>query len=137
MESQNNSASAPNGKWQEFAKKNIKRNFSFGVISNAFSSQTGVMFLDQAQVLSPFLHNLTSSQTLIGLITSSQRVFSSLPQLFFANILQRHLKKKPIYLGANLLYLLCCFLMAFSVFFLPGYSSWLTLLSFAVFQRKL
>jgi len=134
MASETNPVNTSDKEWKEFANRNMKRNFSAGVISNAFSSQTGVMFLDQAQVLPAFLQNLTTSQTLIAVIVTSQRLLTSFPQLFFANILQRKFKKKPIYLGANLIYILCCLLMASSVFILPEYSSRLTLLSFAVFH---
>jgi len=78
-----------NTKWT-FQKRNI-----FGGLIHGSFTQFGLAFSQDTSVLPAFIHALTGSGLLVGLLSAVQRAGSVLPQLFFANFLETRRYKRP------------------------------------------
>jgi len=71
-----------------------KRNMLGGFIHGVFF-QLGMAFSQSTSVLPAFIHALTGSSFLVGLLSTLQRTGTILPQLFFANYLESKPLKRP------------------------------------------
>jgi hypothetical protein len=81
-------------------KGNVRHNFIMGVLNGAIF-QFGVAFVDATTVLPVFIKTFTSSDFIVGLVSSVRRSGWYLPQLPMAGYLEQRPYKMKYYLGGN------------------------------------
>jgi len=74
-----------------------KRNFRLALLNGIFS-RIGFRFVDSGMVLSAFVKELTNSNVMVGLISSTMRAGWMWPQLIMSNILEHRSRKMPFYI---------------------------------------
>lgn len=82
-------------------EQHLHRNFAVNVLDGGFFA-LAVSFASSVTILPLFVSRLTSSSLAIGLITAIAQTGWFVPQLFTANYVQRHPRKKPWVMLATL-----------------------------------
>lgn len=77
--------------------RTLNRNFILTLINGIFAS-VGFRFVDSSMVLSAFVKELTKSNIMVGLISSTMNVGFMWPQLLVSNLLEHKLYKMPFYI---------------------------------------
>lgn len=74
-----------------------KRNFRLALLNGVFS-RIGFRFVDSGMVLSAFVKELTNSNVMVGLVSSTMRAGWMWPQLLISNLLEHRSRKMPFYI---------------------------------------
>ena len=67
-------------------------------LTNGIFSRIGFRFIDSTMVLSAFVKELTNSNVMVGLTSSTMRAGWMWPQLFISNLLEHRPRKMPFYI---------------------------------------
>lgn len=73
------------------------RNFRLALVNGIFS-RIGFRFVDSSMVLSAFVKELTKSNVMVGLTSSTMRAGWMWPQLLISNLLEHRPRKMPFYI---------------------------------------
>ncbi|MGQ9628111.1 MAG: MFS transporter [Anaerolineae bacterium] len=116
----------------ETTQKYLRRNYLLGLLNGATFNFVEAL-LDPALVLTWFVSQLTSSHFLIGLVVPISTGVALLPQLLFADFLERQERKLPLYQTTAVVRGLSWFLLFLSLFFLGQDSNLLLVAFFSLF----
>jgi MFS family permease len=83
-------------KQEAISEKDAKRNFFLAYINGVFAS-IGFRFIDSSMVLPAFIKQLTKSNILVGLTSSTMVAGSIWLQLFMSNMMEHRPRKMPFY----------------------------------------
>lgn len=78
------------------SEKDAKKNFFLSYINGVFAS-IGFRFVDSSMVLPAFVKQLTKSNTMVGLTSSTMVAGSIWLQLFMSNLMEHRPRKMPFY----------------------------------------
>jgi len=117
--------------FNDTVQKNLKWNFVMHSLDGIFF-KIGVCFSDYGTILPSFVAKMTTSNVLIGLITSIQTIAWFLPQIISAYFTESNKLKKPLVLKMGIGQRLPWLLMAISTLFLASKSPGIALTVFFI-----
>jgi MFS family permease len=109
--------------------RRYSRTFILGVVNGVLFNLAEAL-IGGTTVLPIFISNLTASKVLIGLSGTMGNAGWLMPQLVVANLIQHLRRKRPIYVWAGLVRIVCIWAIAFLVAFLAGSRVGLFLVAF-------
>ena len=108
-----------------------KRNFRLAVISGILV-RISFRFVDSTMVLAAFVKQLTGSNVMVGLVSSTMRAGWMWPQLLISNMLEHRPRKMPFYYVSFVVRIASWGLIVLSVLLLGGRNSMLLFYCFYV-----
>ena len=88
--------SEQNSEQNAMSEKDNKRNFILSYLNGVFAS-IGFRLVDSNMVLSAFVKQLTNSNVMVGLVSSTMSAGSIWLQMLMSNLMEHHPRKMPFY----------------------------------------
>jgi len=85
-----------NSEQETLSEKDNKRNFTLSYLNGVFAS-IGFRLVDSNMVLSAFVKQLTNSNLMVGLVSSTMSAGSIWLQMLMSNLMEHHPRKMPFY----------------------------------------